>query len=89
MMKRSIIFFIAISFTAVLWGQRRITLQDIWQSGDLFARSVPGFNFQNDGVHYTRLERNKIEQYDLTTGKLIGTLFDPGLYAGENKYFNR
>ena len=47
-------------------SQKKITLEEIWRDYNFIPRSLPGFNFQNDGKHYTRLERNKIEQYDLT-----------------------
>ena len=73
--------FILIAIAVVLSGsaviaQQYITLEDIWQKGTFTAKSVPGFNFMNDGKHYTRLEQGKIQQYDLTTGKLVQTIFD-------------
>ncbi len=60
-----------------LQAQKGITLEDIWSNYEYYARSVPGFNFLKDGKHYTRLEENKIQQYDFTTGSLITTIFDP------------
>jgi dipeptidyl-peptidase-4 len=69
-------------------SQKKITLEEIWRDYNFIPRSLPGFNFQNDGKHYTRLERNKIEQYDLLTGELTQTLFDPASISGDNKYFN-
>ena len=41
----------------------------------------------NDGKHYTRLEGTKINQYDLTTGEMVATLFDAGVVP-ENTDFN-
>lgn len=71
---------------------KTITLEDIWQNYTFYANSVPGFNFQNDGRHYTRLERNAIRQYDLTTGEPTKVIFDaaeiedneafPGRFSG-------
>jgi dipeptidyl-peptidase-4 len=61
---------------AVGYGQQAITLEDIWQRYLFFPRTVPGFNFMNDGSHYSRMEGNKIEEYDLTTGERTRTLFD-------------
>ena len=55
---------------------KAITVEDIWQNFTFFAQSVPGFNFQQDGKHYTRLEKNQIKQYDLTTGEETAILFD-------------
>ena len=53
-----------------------ITLEDIWKNYKFYAKSVPGFNFLNDGQHYTRLEDNSIKKYDLTTGDEVGELFN-------------
>jgi dipeptidyl-peptidase-4 len=61
---------------ASLLSQKQITLEDIWQKGTFNAKGVPGFNFQNDGVHYTRLNGKIIEQYDLRTGEMSGVIFD-------------
>ncbi|MFK7806537.1 MAG: S9 family peptidase [Saprospiraceae bacterium] len=55
---------------------KEITVEDIWQNYTFYAKSVPGFNFQNDGKHYTLLEKNQVKQYDLTTGKFTKTLFN-------------
>ncbi len=54
---------------AALVGQQRITLEDIWQDYAFYPQSVPGFNFQLDGTHYTRQEDGGVVQYDLRTGK--------------------
>lgn len=68
------VFFIAFSFNAD--AQKNITLEDIWQDYKFSPKSVPGFNFLQDGKHYTRLIQGKIEQYDLATGEKTATLFD-------------
>jgi len=62
--------------TPTLSAQKPITLEDIWQNGTFSAKGVPGFNFQNDGVHYTKLSGSTIEQYDLRTGEKSGLIFD-------------
>ena len=69
-----IVNFLLIAFIAQ--AQKSITLEDIWQKGTFSAKSVPGFSFQRDGKHYTTLEKNKIKQFDLTTGKATKDLFD-------------
>ena len=56
-------------------AQKQISVEDIWQQYKFYPKSVPGFNFQNDGKHYTRLEENDIRQYDLTTGQFTKSLF--------------
>lgn len=65
----------------------KITVEDIYASRKLSANRVPGFNFLNDGKHYTRLEGTKINQYDLTTGEMVATLFDAGEIT-DNTDFN-
>ena len=57
-------------------AQKAITNEIIWASGALYPNYVPGFNFLKDGKHYTRLEDNKIQKYDLTTGEFVETIFD-------------
>ncbi len=57
-------------------AQKPITLEDIWQKGTFAAKGVPGFNFQKDGLHFTRLTGNLIEQYDLRDGNRSGVVFD-------------
>lgn len=59
-----------------LLAQKPITLEDIWQNGTFSAQGVPGFNFQKDGVHYTKINGATIEQYDLRTGEKSGVLFN-------------
>ncbi len=66
-----------LAFPANPAAQKPITLEDIWSAGTFDARRVPGFRFQNDGVHYTALRAGAIEQYDLRTGEKSGTLLDP------------
>lgn len=66
----------SVSFVA-LQAQKAITLEDIWKKYTFSPRSVPGFTFQNDGRHYTKLDRNKIVQFDLTTGAPTATILDP------------
>ena len=57
-------------------AQKPITLEDIWTNGTFNTKGVPGFRFQKDGVHYTRLADRTIEQYDLRDGEKSGVLFD-------------
>ena len=52
-----------------LSAQNPISLEAIWLEYEFWANSVPGFNFLNDGKHYTRKEGNQVTMYDLTTGR--------------------
>lgn len=79
-MKHLIRFFIFL-LPLTSFAQKPITLEDIWKDGTFGAKGVPGFNFQNDGVHYTRLSGAVIEQYDLRTGEKSGAIFDASTVA--------
>ncbi len=63
-------------FSQVVETTKPITLEDIWQKGTFNTKGIPGFKFQNDGVHFTRLENAAITQYDLRTGEPSGIIFD-------------
>ncbi len=77
----SFIFIIATSF-----AQKNITLEEVWASNTFAAKAAPGFNFMNDGRHYTLLEGSKIQQYDLTTGKLVQTVLDAVALSGNGGF---
>lgn len=68
--------FLAVFSITLVVGQQDITLNDIWRDYKFTAKRVPGFNFMADGRHYTRLENNKIQQYDLRTGEMVQTVLD-------------
>jgi dipeptidyl-peptidase-4 len=84
-MQRLIFLLIATLSFLNLSAQNQIRVEDVWSKGIFRAKSVPGFNFMNDGRHYTRLENNRIVQYDLTTGRQTEVLFD-GLQARNNDF---
>ena len=75
-MKYSILFLCCLPAFFVSAQTKSITLEDIWKDYTFSARSVPGFNFQKDGRHYTRKEENKVVQYDLLTGTKTDVLLD-------------
>jgi dipeptidyl-peptidase-4 len=62
--------------TFLLSAQKPITPEDIFKSESFKSKGVPGFNFRNDGVHYTLLEKPAIVQYDLRNGEKSGIVFD-------------
>lgn len=69
--------FILISFISFnVSAQKTITIDDIWTNYTFSTSGVPGFNFMNDGKHYTRLESNAIERYDVETGKKVETILE-------------
>ncbi len=85
-------FYLNLSFLilfSITQGNSQISLDQIWVNLEYSTESVPGFNFMNDGNHYTRLQNNKITKYDLLTGESKGVLFNGlefknvGSYNGE------
>ena len=74
---------IVICLGVTLHGQQDITLASIWQDFEFSPKSVPGFNFLNDGRHYTRLEDNVIKKYDITTGAFVEDIFSASTIKGQ------
>jgi hypothetical protein len=68
--------------STLCFAQKSITLEDIWSKNTFGAKGVPGFVFQNDGVHYTLLNENSIRQFDLRTGAETAILFQKDSVAG-------
>ncbi|MEM1216726.1 MAG: S9 family peptidase, partial [Bacteroidota bacterium] len=72
-------FTLALTFLlvgATTFAQRAITLEDIWQDYTFYPNYVYGLDFRSDGQSFTRLEKNKVNQYDLRTGDLVRTVVD-------------
>ena len=71
------LFSLVLLFTTFLISaQKPITPEDIFKSESFKSKGIPGFNFRNDGVHYTLLEKPAIVQYDLRNGEKSGIVFD-------------
>ena len=70
------VYFLLLFISTPLFSQKQITVEDIWQNGTFNTKGVPGFNFQKDGVHFTKLQDKAILQYDLTSGEQSGVIFD-------------
>ncbi len=86
-MKRLIfVFTLCIGWSAFALAQQSITLEEIWQDYKFYPNYVPGFNFQNDGKHYTRQEGNQIKQYDLTTGQATEVILDAATLTGNTDF---
>jgi dipeptidyl-peptidase-4 len=95
MKKITLFVFLLSVVTSNLVAQRPITLEDIWQRGTFASKSIPGFNFQNDGLHYTRLEKESkfdvVNQYNIATGKFENQLVNANELKGDldfKKKFN-
>ncbi|GAA4347712.1 S9 family peptidase [Hymenobacter saemangeumensis] len=62
--------------SAALFAQQKqaLSLEDIWASGKLLPRTVPGFDWMKDGRYYAALVNNEVVQHEVTTGKAVQTL---------------
>ena len=69
-------FPLAQSQESVTLQKPKITLEDIWSSGKLSARTVPGFRFGGDDKSYLQKRGNAIVSYDITTGLMLDTLLN-------------
>jgi dipeptidyl-peptidase-4 len=56
--------------------KKNITLEDLYQRGTFYARSVRGMNSMKDGVTYGNFEKGALNIYNYKTGKLVKTLFE-------------
>lgn len=75
-MKNLLVWIVLFVSGQVLAQTSTITLEDIWQDRTFTEERVPGFNFLQDGQHYTRLIDNQIQRFDLTTGDMVEVIFD-------------
>ncbi len=57
-------------------GTKDITLENIWKEYLFYPQTVPGFNFMNDGLHYSQFKANNIVKHDITTGEEVGTIMN-------------
>lgn len=70
-------------------AQNQITLEDIYVKGKFSAKSVPGFNFMNDGKYYTTLRNNSVNKNDITTGNVTESLFNGADFKGKANFNGR
>lgn len=68
------------------FSQKTITLDDIFVKYAFNAKSVPGFNFMNDGKHYTTLRNQAIHKHDVTSGNVVEILFNAQDYKGKANF---
>ena len=67
---------VVLLFHTLVSAQKPINPEDIWKNDAYKSKVVQGFNFRNDGVHYTLLEDNAIVQYDLRSGEKSGVMLE-------------
>jgi dipeptidyl-peptidase-4 len=63
-----------------LFGQKTISLEDIYVNGKFTVKSVPGFNVTDDGLHYLKIDKKDgiqiINKYNLATNTLVEKIYE-------------
>ena len=79
-MKKTFTLIICISISIFSFGQKEVTLEDIWQNYKFYPSGVSGFKSMNNGEHYTTTENTengiKINKNSFETGEVVETLLD-------------
>ena len=70
------LFLVLGTFCANAQEKKNITLEDLYQRGTFYARSVRGMNSMKDGATYGNFEKGALNIYNYKTGKLVKTLFE-------------
>lgn len=84
-----VIIVLIISAPHISFAQKKqISLEDIWEKRTFSAKSVPGFNFMNDGEHYTVLESNKLIKKNITNDNVQTALVDFAMITSDPKITN-
>lgn len=90
-LKKIVILVISICIATQGFSQKKkLTLEQIWGSGEFSAKTVSGFHPMNDGEHYAKMDwdsgykYNVLRQYDYKTGKMQGTIAEEGWLKPEN-----
>lgn len=77
-MQKQLLFFSFLLLASAAQAQepkQDITLQNIWKDYTFAARHAAGFNFKNDGTHFTRQNENQILEFDLATGNQTAVVY--------------
>ena len=69
------LFLVIGTLSATAQEKKNIELEDLYQRGTLYARSVRGMNSMKDGKTYASFEKGQLNIYNYKTGELERTLF--------------
>ena len=79
-MKKTFTLIICISISIFSFGQKEVTIEDIWQNYKFYPKGVSGFKSMNDGEHYTTTEQTengiKINKNSFETGEVVEVLMN-------------
>ncbi|MGK7391912.1 MAG: S9 family peptidase [Candidatus Cyclobacteriaceae bacterium M2_1C_046] len=73
-MKKLLAIFLILSVSA--YGQKKITVEDLYQKGTFRTESVYGINWMQDGRFYTSQQGNQIIKSDISSGDVVETMLD-------------
>ena len=63
-------------FSTTLFGQKTITVEDIWKNYKFYHQGIPGFNTTPDGDYYTTMNRLAIEKFKFVNSEKTATLLN-------------
>ncbi len=72
-MKRKLLFFIML-VSGFAFGQKQISIDDIYGKGSFYQKGVYGINWMNDGRFYSANQKGDIVKFDVTTGEQVATI---------------
>jgi len=77
MYKISASFIFLIFFTGILSAQdKQISLEEIWKEYKFYPSSPQGFNFMKGGNNFSRMEENKIYEFDIISGNKVSEIYN-------------
>lgn len=68
--------------TPAVFGQKSVTLDEIWKTYTFRQSSFQNFDWTQDGKHYTALKDGKIIKYDAIDPNQFEVLFDQNEFTG-------
>ncbi len=69
------LFLVLGTISASAQEKKNFELEDLYQRGTFYAKSVRGMNSMKDGKTYATFERGQLNIYEYKSGKMVNTLF--------------
>ena len=80
---KGLLVLMILCLVTALSAQKEITNEAIWTDRTFVVKTVPGFRFTNDGLHYTQKEGKQIIRFNFSSGTALETLFDGALVEAQ------
>ena len=76
---KKIFVFLFVSFTFVVSAQKKqVTLENIWKEYKFYPKTINGLKSMNDGIHFTKINKNEkgqfLNKYSFESGQLIDSI---------------